>query len=384
MMSELETSDLAMIDEAAKRFARAEICPQLQAWEDAGEFPRDLYRKLAGMGWLGLGYPEDLGGTPAPWAARITLSRTLSRYTGSGGVMAGAFSHSIGLPPILNHGSDELKRRVIPEVLAGEKISALGITEPGCGSDVSGLRTTARREGDVYVVDGEKVFITSGMRADWITAAVRTDPGNKGTGGISMLAIPGDSPGLSRLPLRKMGWLCSDTAHLHFDGVRVPVGNLVGEEGKGFRIIMTNFNGERLSMSAMALGMSECCYDEALAWARERRTFGASLASHQVVRHKLVDMRMRIESTRAWLTNVADRADAGQADAQWIAEVCMLKNHATQAMQFCADQAVQILGGTGYMRGTASERIYREVKVAMIGGGTEEIMKELASRQLGI
>jgi len=383
-MTTFEAADLAVIEDMAKRFAQAEIGPHLEAWEAAGEFPRELYRKLAGMGWLGLGYPEDLGGTPAPWAARITLSRTLSRYTGSGGVMAGAFSHSIGLPPILNHGSDVLKRRVIPEVLAGVKISALGITEPGCGSDVSGLRTTARLEGDHYVVDGEKVFITSGMRADWITAAVRTDPDNKDAGGISMLAIPGDAPGLTRAPLRKMGWLCSDTAHLRFDGVQVPVENLVGEEGKGFRIIMTNFNGERLSMSAMALGMCECCYDEALAWARERKTFGASLVSHQAVRHKLVDMRMRIESTRAWLANVADRADAGEADAQWVAEVCMLKNHATQAMQFCADQAVQILGGMGYMRGSASERIYREVKVAMIGGGTEEIMKELASRQLGI
>jgi len=383
-MTTFDAADLAMLEDAAKRFALAEICPQLEAWEEAGEFPRDLYRKLAGMGWLGLGYPEDLGGTPAPWAARIALSRALSRHTGSGGVMAGAFSHSIGLPPILNHGSDALKRRVIPDVLAGIRISALGVTEPGCGSDVSGLRTIARREGDHYVVDGEKVFITSGMRADWLTVAVRTDPDNKGAGGISMLAIAGDSPGLTRAPLSKMGWLCSDTAHLRFDGVRVPAGNLVGEEGKGFRIIMTNFNGERLSMSAMALGMSERCYDEALAWARERKTFGAALANHQVVRHKLVDMRMRIESTRAWLADVAGRADAGQADAQWIAEVCMLKNHATQTMQFCADQAVQILGGMGYMRGSASERIYREVKVAMIGGGTEEIMKELASRQLGI
>jgi len=383
-MSAFDTADLAMIEEMAKRFALTEIRPHLEAWEEAGAFPRDLYRQLAGMGWLGLGYPEELGGTPAPWAARNTLSVTLSRYTGSGGVMAGAFSHSIGLPPILRHGSEELKRRVIPDVLAGAKISALGITEPGCGSDVSGLRTTARREGDHYVVDGEKVFITSGMRADWITAAVRTDPDNKGAAGISMLAIPGDAPGLSRSPLKKMGWLCSDTAHLRFDGVRVPVENLVGEEGKGFRIIMTNFNGERVSMAAMALGMSECCYDEALAWARERKTFGTSLVNHQAIRHKLVDMRMRIESTRAWLTSVSDRADAGQTDAQWVAEVCMLKNHATQAMQFCADQAVQILGGMGFMRGAASERVYREVKVAMIGGGAEEIMKELASRQLGI
>jgi acyl-CoA dehydrogenase len=198
-----------------------------------------------------------------------------------------------------------------------------------------------------------------------------------------MLAVPGDLPGITRSPLKKMGWLCSDTALLHFDNVRVPVENLIGEEGKGFKIVMGNFNGERMSLAAMALGFSECCYDEALSWAQERKTFGNSLVNHQVIRHKLVDMRMRIESTRAWLISVAQRADNGDTGTEWVAEVCMLKNHATQTMQFCADQGVQILGGMGFMRGTASERIYREVKVAMIGGGTEEIMKELAARQLG-
>jgi len=301
--------------------------------------------------------------------------------------MASLFSHNIGLPPVVRHGSAALQQEVIPPVLRGEKISALAITEPGGGTDVSALRTTARQEGDEYVVDGEKTFITSGMRADWLTVAVRTDPKNKGPMGISMLMVPGDAVGLSRSPLKKMGWLCSDTAQLRFDGVRVPARYLVGEEGSGFKMILTNFNGERLSMAAMALGFSECCYDEALSWARQRKTFGTALVDHQVIRHKLMDMRMRIESTRAWLNAVSNRADSGdKADkgAEWVAQVCLLKNHATQTMQFCADQGVQILGGMGFMRGTASERIYREVKVMMIGGGTEEIMKELASRQLGI
>jgi acyl-CoA dehydrogenase len=304
--------------------------------------------------------------------------------------MASLFSHNIGLPPVVRHGSPALQARVIPDVLLGKKIAALAITEPGGGTDVSALRTTARREGDDYVVDGEKVFITSGMRADWITVAVRTDLKNKGPMGISMLMVPGDAVGLSRSPLKKMGWLCSDTAHLRFDGVRVPAANLVGEEGSGFKIILTNFNGERLSMAAMALGFSECCYDEALAWAQQRKTFGTALIDHQVIRHKLMDMKMRIESTRAWLNAVSARADAGDRGdkaakgAEWVAQVCLLKNHATQTMQFCADQGVQILGGMGYMRGTACERIYREVKVMMIGGGAEEIMKELASRQLGL
>jgi acyl-CoA dehydrogenase len=208
--------------------------------------------------------------------------------------------------------------------------------------------------------------------------------------GISMVMVPGDAVGLSRSPLKKMGWLCSDTAQIRFDGVRVPVSNLVGEEGSGFKMILTNFNGERLSMAALSLGFAEACYDEALSWAQQRKTFGTALIDHQVIRHKFMDMKMRIESTRAWLNAVSARADAGDRGdksakgAEWVAQVCLLKNHATQTMQFCADQGVQILGGMGFMRGTTCERVYREVKVMMIGGGAEEIMKELASRQLGL
>jgi acyl-CoA dehydrogenase len=297
----------------------------------------------------------------------------MARYGGSGGIMAGLFSLNIGLPPVLRHGSAQVQQEVIPPVLRGEKIAA--------------LRTTARRDGGDWVIDGEKVFITSGMRADWITMAVRTgDSGSKGAGGISMIVVPGDTPGLSRTALDKMGWLCSDTAHLRMDQVRVPARFLLGEEGGGFRIIMSNFNGERLGMSAMALGFAQACYDEALDWARQRKAFGSALVEKQVIRHKLVDMQMRIASTEAWLDAVTRLADEGklESDSHCVAQVCMLKNHSTQAMQFCADQAVQILGGMGFMRGTKSERIYREVKVMMIGGGAEEIMKDLAARQLAL
>lgn len=382
--------DIAAVEDQARRFIQTEVAAHLGEWEEAGEFPRSLYRRAADLGWLGLGYPEALGGTPAPWALRNAMTIALARAGGSGGLMAGLFSHNIGLPPVLRHGSPALQARVVPDVLAGKRISALAISEPGGGTDVSALKTTARREGNEYLVDGEKVFITSGMRADWLTVAVRTDPKDKGPMGISMLMVPGDAVGLSRSPLKKMGWLCSDTAHLRFDSVRVPASNLVGEEGSGFKMILTNFNGERLSMAAMALGFAECCYDEALSWARQRKTFGTTLVDHQVIRHKLMDMKMRIESTRAWVNAVSARADAGDRGdksakgAEWVAQVCLLKNHATQTMQFCADQGVQILGGMGFMRGTACERVYREVKVMMIGGGTEEIMKELASRQLAL
>ncbi len=376
--------DSQLLETAARRFIQTEVAPYLNDWEDAGEFPRSLYPRAAALGWLAMGYPESLGGTPSPWRLRNVMTVALARFGGSGGLMASLFSHNIGLPPLLRHGSTTLQQEVVPPVLRGEKIAALAITEPGGGTDVMALRSTARLDGGEYVVDGEKVFITSGMRADWLTVAVRTDPADKGPGGISMLMVPGDAPGLTRSPLRKMGWLCSDTAQLRFDGVRVPARYLVGDEGAGFKMILTNFNGERLSMAAMALGFAECCYDEALAWARQRKTFGSALVDHQVIRHKFMDMKMRIESTRAWLGAVSDQADAATKGAQWVAQVCLLKNHATQTMQFCADQGVQILGGMGFMRGTACERIYREVKVMMIGGGTEEIMKELASRQLGL
>ena len=388
--TDISDEDITLIEDAARQFVRTEVAPHLETWEEAGLFPRALYQRAADMGWLAMGYPEELGGTPSPWKLRNALTIALARSGGSGGLMASLFSHNIGLPPVVRHGSAALQREVIPEVLAGKKIAALAITEPGGGTDVSALKTTAQRDGDDYVVNGEKVFITSGTRADWYTVAVRTDLQNKGPMGISMLMVPGDAVGLSRSPLKKMGWLCSDTAQLRFDNVRVPARYLVGNEGDGFKIILTNFNGERLSMAAMALGFSECCYDEALGWAQQRKTFGTALVDHQVIRHKLMDMKMRIESTRAWLHAVAARADAGDRGdkaakgAEWVAQVCLLKNHATQTMQFCADQGVQILGGMGFMRGTHCERIYREVKVMTIGGGTEEIMKELASRQLGI
>ncbi len=376
---------LADLAESVKRFAQREIAPQVSQWDDAGEFPRALYHQAAELGLLALGYPEALGGTPASWRLRNAMTLALCRHGGSGGVLASLFSHNIGLPPVLAYGSAALQQAVIPPVLRGKKIAALAITEPGGGSDVAALRTTARRDGADYVIDGEKVFITSGMRADFITVAVRTgDAGSKGSSGISMILVPGDSPGLSRTRLEKMGWWCSDTAHLRFEGVRVPASHLLGEEGGGFRIIMGNFNGERMAMSVAALGFAQACYDEALDWARQRKTFGSTLVDKQVIRHKLVDMQMRIASTQAWVDAVADRADGGDQGPDWVAHVCMLKNHATQTMQFCADQAVQILGGMGFMRGTKSERIYREVKVMMIGGGAEEIMKDLAARQLGL
>jgi len=371
------TDDHEQLRRTVRGFVERELSPHIEAWEEAGEFPRSLYAKAGELGLLGLGFPEQFGGTPTDAFAKLLIAEELTR-PGSGGLVAGLMSHGIGLPPIVALGSAELKQRIVAQVLAGEAISALAISEPSGGSDVANLQTVARREGDHYIVDGSKTFITSGMRADWITTAVRT--GGPGMQGISLLAIPGDAPGLTRTKLDKMGWWCSDTATLYFDACKVPVANLIGPEHGGFMGIMVNFNGERMMLAAMALGFARVCLNEALAWARDRKTFGKPLVHHQVVRHKLVDMATSIRALECVLDDLAWRLDRGEVP---IAEVCMAKNLGTQCVELCAKQAVQILGGAGYIRGVKSERIYRETKVLSIGGGAEEIMKELAARQLG-
>jgi len=369
---------------ALRDWVAREISPHASAWDEAEGFPRSLYQRAAEIGLLGLGYPEALGGTPADLFYHLIASEELAR-PGCGGVAASLMSHSIGLPPILHHGSAALQAEFIPPVLRGERIAALAVTEPSGGSDVAALKTTAVRDGDHYVLNGEKVFITSGMRADLFTVAVRTAPGSTGPAGISALVVDGASAGLSRTALQKMGWWASDTAHLRFDNVRVPTHHLLGREHQGFKVFMANFNGERLGMAAQALGYSEACFDEALDWARQRHTFGAPLAERQVIRHKLVDMYRAIDVARCHVYDLAWRVMHGQGDpSQLVARTALAKVESTRCMQFCADTAVQILGGMGFMRGTKSERIYREVKVMMIGGGSEEIMKDLAARQLGI
>jgi acyl-CoA dehydrogenase len=374
--------------DTVRRFVKDEIAPHVSAWDEAETFPRELYARAAQLGLLQMGYAEQYGGIEADHWLKL-ISTTEFAYAGCGGLVASLFSHNIGLPPVALHGTDALKARVIPPVLRGEKISALAITEPGGGSDVAALRTRATDAGDHYVVNGEKTFITSGVRADFYTVAVRTGEAHQteqkgGAGGVSLLLLEKGMPGFTTAPLKKMGWWCSDTAHLTFDNVQVPKANLIGEENKGFRAIMHNFNGERLMMSAIAWANALACYDDALTWARDRKTFGSALIEKQVIRHKFADMKMRLDSTRAWIEDIVWRTEQNDTRPETVAQISLLKNHATQTMQHCADQAVQIMGGMGFMRGHRVERIYREVKVMMIGGGAEEIMKDLAARQLGL
>lgn len=361
-----------------RRWVDREIAPHATAWDEAGEIPRELYGKAAELGLLQLGYPEEFGGLPTDPFMSIVTTQELAR-PGAGGIPASLMIHGIGAPPIVAVGSPEMKARILPDVLRGDKILALGITEPSGGSDVANLRTTAVRDGDHYVVNGGKCYITSGMRADYLTTAVRT--GGPGAGGVSLLLIDMHSPGVSRNKLNKMGWWASDTAEIFFQDVRVPVENLVGAEGRGFPAIMLNFNNERLALAAGATAYANVALQEAIEYAQQRQTFGKRLADHQVIRHKIAEMTRHVNASQAYLEMTAWRLAQGQSP---VADICLLKVQATQTMEFCAREALQILGGAGYMRGTKSERIYREVRVNAIGGGSEEIMRDLAARQMGI
>ncbi len=360
-----------------RRFVEQKITPFVDEWDEAEAFPVSLYKDAAEIGLMGLSFPEEYGGIPADPFYGLIVAEELARAA-CGGISAGLMSHTIAMPPLAALGSAELKSEVLPAVLSGEKIAALAVTEPSGGSDVANLTTTARREGDHYVVNGSKTFITSGMRAHYHTVAVRT--GGPGMEGVSLLLIESNAPGFTRTPLKKMGWWASDTATLYFDDCKVPVSNLIGPENQGFMGLMLNFNNERLSLAATAYGFAKVCYEEAVAWAKERVTFGRPLSTRQVIRHKLVDMATQLEATLSFLERVAALIRDGESP---IAQICMLKNQAVHTMELCAKEAVQILGGAGYIRGAKCERIYRETKVVAIGGGAEEIMKDLAARQLG-
>ncbi|MDP9085226.1 MAG: acyl-CoA dehydrogenase family protein [Pseudomonadota bacterium] len=362
--------------DTVRRFVESEIMPQVDAWEDARSFPRELYRKAGALGLLAIGMPADYGGIPGDPFLSLVVTQELAR-AGSGGLSASLMSHTIGMPPLIAAGREELKARILPEVVAGRMISALAVTEAGGGSDVAAIRARAVRDGDDYVLSGEKTYITSGMRADVITVLART--GGDSAGALTLFLVE-DDPRIARTPLGKMGWHPSDTATLHFDDVRIPIANRLGEEGQGFRIVMRTFNSERLTMAANAAAFSDVCLQDSIVWAKERRTFGQRLIDHQVIRHKLVDMAMRIAATQALVDRLAQAVRDGEEP---VAEIAMAKNQATRTMAFCASEAVQIHGGAGYMHGLRVERIYREVKVNAIGGGAEEVLKELVARRMG-
>ena len=374
-----ETEEHTQLRQQVGRFAAEHIAPHAAAWEEREEFPRTLYQEAARAGIIGIGYPEEYGGVEGDITHVLVAADQLILDGTSVGTAVGLGSHGIALPPILASGTAEQKRRFVPPVLAGEKIAALAITEPGMGSDVASLRTRAVRDGDHYVVNGSKIFITSGCRADFVTAAVRT--GGPGHSGISILVIERDTPGFQVSgKLHKMGWQASDTAELSFEDCRVPAANLIGREGAGFLAIMHNFVAERLFLAGQCVTIAELAYREAVAYAREREAFGRPIVGFQVTRHKLADMATRIAAARALTGELATRARAKEP-VNGLAAMC--KNAASDACSFVVDQAVQIFGGYGYMRETLVERLYRDARLYPIGGGTREIMNEIIGKAEG-
>ena len=380
MLNPFETEERSAFRETVRRYVESEIAPHADDWDEAGDFPWRIHEELGAMGYFGFGIDEKYGGLGFDDAfMRAAASEEMARC-GATGVWAGVGGRSISLSPLENLASEGIKNRVLADVVSGRKGSSLAITEPGGGSDVASLQTTAVRDGDEYVLNGSKAFITGGMKGEYFVVGART--GGTGLLGISLFFVEWGTEGFSRTPLnRKMGWWASDQASLYFDNCRVPAGNLMGEENHGFLAIMENFNLERLSLIAGALGMMKTCLEASIAYARDRQTFGKPLIRHQVIRHKIAEMSARVDmvesylNTICWLINESDMP---------VAEICKAKFSATKALEFCASEAMQIFGGAGYLRGNPIERIYREVKVFAIGGGSEEIMRDLAVRQMGL
>lgn len=383
MTPELFGDEVRMIRDAARAFVDREIRPHVDDWEEAGTFPRDLYAKAGAAGLLGIGYPEELGGSGGGVFHKLAWIEELMR-AGSGGLAASLGSLDIGLPPLVKFGSEALTQQIVPRVLAGEKIYALAVTEPGGGSDVANLKTRAERvtvgNREYYRVTGSKTFITSGCRADYFTVAVRT--GGEGHSGVSLIVVPRGTEGFTTgKPLKKMGWWASDTVELFFDDCLVPVENLIGEENRGFPMITSNFQMERLTLAAMANVTSGLALEAAIDHARERKAFGTALTGHQTIRHKLADMGTLLEASRALAYACAARIEAGETIFK---EISMAKNFATDACDRITYDAVQIFGGMGYMRETLVERLYRDARILSIGGGTREIMNEIIAKQMGL
>ena len=382
-MSPWPTPERVALKQAVAAFTRDRIAPFIAQWEDDGELPRELHADIAKAGFLGVGFAEEVGGVGGDPIDTAIVTETIVQNGGSTGLLASLFTHGIAIPHIVENGSPDLIDRYVRPTLAGEMIGSLGITEPGGGSDVAGITTKAVRDGDHFVVNGAKTFITSGVRADFVTTAVRT--GGPGHGGISLLVIDKDTPGFTvSKSLRKMGWHCSDTAELSFEDVRVPVGNLVGEENAGFYYIAQQFVSERLGLAVQGYSTAERALQLAADYAQQRETFGKPLISRQVIRHKLVEMHTRTAAARALTHAALERAvDGDKSDPSLILDAVIAKNASVDAVEWVVSEAVQIFGGMGYMRESEIDRHYRDARILGIGGGATEVMKDLASKLLG-
>ena len=373
------TPEREQLRKTTRSFAEREILPNIDEWERTADLPRDLHRRAGAAGLLGANFPEAVGGGGGDGADAVVICEELHQSGSPGGVFASLFTCGIAVPHMIAAGDERQIETYVRPTLAGEKIGSLAITEPGGGSDVGHLRTTAVRDGDHYIVNGAKTYITSGVRADFVVTAVRT--GGPGAEGVSLLVVDKGTPGFEvTRKLDKMGWRCSDTAELSYTDVRVPVENLVGVENTGFAQIAMGFVSERIALATQAYSSAQRCLDITAQWCRDRETFGRPLISRQSVQNTLAEMARRVDVARVYSRNVVERQLAGETNL--IPQVCFAKNTAVEAGEWVANQGVQLFGGMGYMAESEIERQYRDMRILGIGGGTTEIMTALAAKLL--
>jgi acyl-CoA dehydrogenase len=364
---------------SVRGFLERELAPHAQRWEEERWFPDEVFPTLAGQGLLGLKYPAEYGGQGGDYLHESVLCEELSRI-GSGGTAAGIGAHvNIATPPISRFGTEDQKRRYLAPAIAGEKIGALGITEPGAGSDVASLRTHAKQIDGGWLVNGEKTYITNGVRAHFIVTAVRTAQ-EGGHHGISFLIVD-RGEGVRSAKLEKLGWHASDTATIAFEDAFVPQENLLGPLHEGFKLIMANFQWERLAMALGAVGAMQLAWERTVQFARERQAFGRALSGHQVIRHRLADLATSVHACRCVTYDALRRFVAGEEP---VSEVTMAKLFTQRACFELMDACLQIHGGAGYMREYWVERAARDARLGPIGGGSDEIMREILGRTLGL
>lgn len=374
------TEEHALFRRSVREFVNREMVPNVERWEEEQDFEDELFRKAGDLGFLGLRHPAEKGGAGVDYWFTVAFGEELVRSRCAGVNMAIAVQTDVATPILGELGSDAIVEEFLRPAIAGEKIGALGVTEPGCGSDVAGVRTTARRDGGDYVVSGSKTFITNGARADFVTLAART--GGEGHRGISLIVLPTDVKGFSvTRRLKKLGNHSSDTAELAFDECRVPARFLIGEENQGFRYIMENFQGERLIAAIFAVAAAQQALEDALVYGKERTAFGRPIIGFQVWRHELTELLTEVEAAR-WLTyRACDLFDRGVEATR---EISMAKLFACEVACKVTDRVLQLHGGYGYMDEYPISRSWRDVRLLTIGGGTSQIMKEIISKRIGL
>ena len=364
---------------SVRNFVEKEIKPYATEWDEEGNFPVEIFKRLGELGFLGIKYPEKYGGSGLDFSYETIFIEEMARGGSLGMLLAILVQTDMATPAIYHFGTEEQKEKFLIPALKGEKIFAIGVTEPGAGSDVANIKTSARREGDYYIVNGSKTFITNGAIADYITLAVKTDPKKKHRG-ISLLIFDTKTEGFSiGSHIKKMGNWASNTAELFFDNCKVPAENLIGEENMGFYYIMKGFETERLSGVVMAQAAAEYALEIAINYAKEREAFGQKIINFQILRHRLVDLITEVEISKRFLYYVIDKYDSGE---DTLTEITMAKLWIGELSIKVANEALQFLGGYGYTRDYPIERILRDVRLYTIGGGTSEIMREILGKKL--